>query len=89
MLFEMERVLKPGGYFFARLASGIGIESLVKDSGDGRYLLPDGSIRYLVNQEQLLDYTQQLNARLVEPIKTTNVQNLRCMTTWCLQKQLE
>lgn len=86
MLHSMWRVLKPGGYFFARLASNIGIESLLYDVGNGRYLLPDGSERFLVNKQMLLQYTKQLNANLYEPIKTTNVQNLRCMTTWCLQK---
>lgn len=86
MLLSMWRVLKPGGYLFARLASDIGIETLVQDLGNGRYLLPDGSERFLVNQQLLLQYTESLNARLHEPIKTTNVQNLRCMTTWCLQK---
>jgi len=87
MLHSMWRVLKPGGYFFARLASDIGIESLVQNLGNGRYLLPDGSERFLVNEEMLLGYTQMLNGHLHEPIKTTNVQNLRCMTTWCLQKR--
>jgi SAM-dependent methyltransferase len=86
MLRSMWRVLKPGGYLFARLASDIGIETLVENLGSGRYLLPDGSQRFLVNEEMLLDYTNDLNGKLYEPIKTTNVQNLRCMTTWCLQK---
>lgn len=86
MLQSMWRVLKPGGYLFARLASDIGIETLIKSLGNGRYLLPDGSERFLVNQEMLLNYTKMLNARLYEPIKTTNVQNMRCMTTWCVQK---
>lgn len=86
MLNEMWRVLKPGGYFFARLASDIGIETLVKPIGNGRYLLPDGSERYLVTQHMLLQYSSDLGAHLHEPIKTTNVQNLRCMTTWCLRK---
>jgi tellurite methyltransferase len=86
MIRSMWRVLKPGGYLFARLASDIGIETLVHQLGNGRYLLPDGSERFLVNQQFLLEYTESLQARLYEPIKTTNVQNLRCMTTWCLQK---
>jgi tellurite methyltransferase len=86
MLRSMWRVLKPGGYLFVRLASDIGIETLVENLGSGRYLLPDGSERFLVNEEMLLDYTNDLNGKLYEPIKTTNVQNLRCMTTWCLQK---
>lgn len=86
MLISMWRVLKPGGYLFARLASDIGIENKVQHIENGRYLLPDGSERFLVNQQVLLDYTNKLTGHLFEPIKTTNVQNLRCMTTWCLQK---
>jgi SAM-dependent methyltransferase len=86
MLQSIWRVIKPGGYFFARLASDIGIEDLVIATGNGRYILPDGSERFLVNQEKLLKFSNQLNATFIEPIKTTNVQNLRCMTTWCLQK---
>jgi len=86
MLISMWRVLKPGGYFFARLASDIGLEALVIPVGHGRYLLPDGSERFLVNEHMLQHYTRAINARLYEPIKTTNVQNMRCMTTWCLQK---
>ena len=86
MIHSMWRVLKSGGYLFARIASDIGIETLVHSQGNGRYLLPDGSERFLVNQQMLLQYTDRLNGRLHEPIKTTNVQNLRCMTTWCLQK---
>jgi tellurite methyltransferase len=86
MLRSAWRVLKSGGYLFARLASNIGIEDAVIDLGAGRYLLPDGSERYLVDEQTLLRYTQQLHGQLHEPIKTTNVQNLRCMTTWCVQK---
>ncbi|MGY0035977.1 class I SAM-dependent methyltransferase [Pedobacter sp. NJ-S-72] len=86
MLIAMWKVIKPGGYFFARLASDIGIERFIEHLDNGRYLLPDGTERFLVNEQVLLDYTEELNGYLYEPIKTTNVQNLRCMTTWCLQK---
>ncbi|TFB27906.1 class I SAM-dependent methyltransferase [Pedobacter alluvionis] len=86
MLSAMWRVLKPGGYFFCRLASEIGIESLVRFIGNGRYILPDGSERFLVNQEMLVRFTNKLGGKLHEPIKTTNVQNMRAMTTWCVRK---
>jgi SAM-dependent methyltransferase len=87
MLQACNNVLKPGGYFFARLASKIGIETRIMHQGNGRYLLPDGSERFLVDEEMLLMLTGKFNGQLVEPIKTTNVQNLRCMTTWCVQKK--
>ncbi|RFZ90440.1 class I SAM-dependent methyltransferase [Mucilaginibacter conchicola] len=86
MLRSMWRVLKPGGYFFARLASDIGITDKVQHLGNSRYVLPDGSQRFLVDEEMLMEYTVDLGAELFEPIKTTNVQGLRCMTTWCLRK---
>ncbi len=87
MLHSIWRVLKPGGFFFARLAADIGIETFVKPLESGRYLLPDGSVRYLVNHDSLITYTRELNGELYEPIKTTNVDNLRAMTTWCVRKK--
>jgi SAM-dependent methyltransferase len=85
MLDEMWRVLARGGLFFARLASSIGIEPLLSDT-TGRVRLPDGSDRFVVDQQLLLDAGYERNATLLDPIKTTNVQNQRCMTTWVLQK---
>jgi len=86
MLSSMWSALKPGGYFFCRLASEIGIETSVRFIGNGRYILPDGSERFLVNQEMLQRLTKRLDGHIYEPIKTTNVQNMRAMTTWCVRK---
>jgi len=86
MLQSMWNRLEQGGILFMRLASNIGIEPLIEPMGNGKYALPDGTIRYLVDQNELLKYTENMNATLVEKIKTTNVQDIRCMTTWILKK---
>jgi SAM-dependent methyltransferase len=89
MLRELWRVLRPGGLFFARLASTIGLEAKVRWLTTRRARLPDGSERFLADEPFLVAWTAHLGAKFVEPLKTTNVQNLRCMTTWVLEKQGE
>lgn len=86
MLNKMWEVLKPGGVFFCRLASSIALEDRIQHMKGRHFRLPDGSTRFLVDEEFLLQHTARLQGRQIEPIKTVNVQNLRCMTTWCLQK---
>jgi ubiquinone/menaquinone biosynthesis C-methylase UbiE len=86
MLREMWRVLKPGGLFFCRLASTIGMESRFRQIKGRRFLLPDSSERYLVDEEMLMRFTASLGGRLMDPLKTTVVQNQRCMTTWVVRK---
>jgi SAM-dependent methyltransferase len=85
MLSETWRVLKPGGLFFARLGSRIGME--FEQVADGRYLIGDGSEWFLVDEEMLLELTEEMDGVLVDPLKTTIVQNYRCMTTWVLRKR--
>ncbi|RMH21572.1 MAG: class I SAM-dependent methyltransferase [Gemmatimonadetes bacterium] len=85
MVAEMGRVLRPGGLLWARLASSIGIEDRIRTLGDGRYRLPDGSDRFLVDEAMLTSWSARLGGRLVDPIKTTHVQGLRCMTTWVVR----
>jgi SAM-dependent methyltransferase len=85
MVQGMWRVLAPNGLLFARLASNIGLESTVGPAG--RVVrLPDGSTRFVVDEVMLLAWTERLGGRLADPIKTTNVQQQRCMTTWCVIK---
>lgn len=86
MVDEMWRVLKPGGMLFARLASSIGIETRVRPVGRGWFSLPDGTERFLVDEAMLNAAMRRLGATSLEPLKTTNVANLRCMTTWVLGK---
>jgi len=85
MVDELWRVLAPGGLLFARLASTIGIESLVGAAGC-QVRLPDGTDRFVVDEAMLRAATTRLGGRLLDPIKTTNVEQQRCMTTWVVEK---
>jgi len=87
MLRGSWRVLKPGGLFFCRLASTIGIESQVERIQGRRHRLPDGSERYLVDEVLLDSITERLGVELADPLKTTIVHNQRSMTTWVLRKK--
>ena len=86
MLRGTWRVLKPGGLMFCRLASSIGMERQIERIEGRRFLLPDGSERYLVDEEFLRTRTAALGGRLLDPLKTTIVQDQRCMTTWVVRK---
>jgi len=85
MVRGMWGTLVPGGLLFCRLASSTGIESRVRAVGSGRYLLPDGSERYLVSESRLVELTETLGGTLVDPIKSTIVQDMRCMATWVVR----
>ncbi len=85
MLAELWRVLKPGGMLFCRLGSRIGMD--FERLRENIFLIGDGSKWFLVDEDMLLDLTEELNAVLVDPLKTTIVQDLRCMTTWVLRKR--
>ena len=87
MLLESWRVLKPGGLFFCRLASLIGMESQFERIQGRRYRSPDGAERYLVDEVLLGSLTERLGGELADPLKTTVVQNQRSMTTWVVRKK--
>ena len=84
---EMWRVLASGGLLFCRLASTIGIEDQVRPLGGRRYLLPDGSTRFLVDAGYLMATTSHLGGTLLDPLKTTVVQGMRARTTWVVRKR--
>jgi SAM-dependent methyltransferase len=87
MVSEMWRVLTPRGIFFARLASTIGLEEKIELLAGRRYHLPDGSDRFLVDEEMLRHTTASLGGEWLEPFKTVVVSNMRSMSNWCLRKQ--
>ena len=86
MLEGSWRVLRRGGLFFCRLASSIGMEDRVRPIAGRRHRLPDGSDRYLVDEPMLMALTRALGGELLDPLKTSIVQNQRCMTTWVVRK---
>ncbi|MFZ0663245.1 MAG: class I SAM-dependent methyltransferase [Acidobacteriaceae bacterium] len=85
MLSELWRVLRPGGMLFCRLGSRIGMDFEWIEGN--RYVIGDGSEWYLVDEEMLAALAEEKNAVVVDPLKTTVVEDLRCMTTWVLRKR--
>jgi SAM-dependent methyltransferase len=85
MLKELWRVLRPGGMLFCRLGSRIGMN--FERLRGNIFRINDGSEWFLVDEAELMQLTTQMNAVLVDPLKTTIVQDHRCMTTWVLRKR--
>lgn len=86
MLREMWRVLRRGGLFFARLATDIGHETRVRPLGNRRFIMPDGDERFLVDEAYIMAATGRVGGTLVDPLKTSVVQNTRSMMTWVARR---
>ncbi len=82
---ELWRVLRPGGMLFCRLGSRIGMD--FEPVRADIFRVGDGSEWFLVDEDMLLELVEELNAVLVDPLKTTIVQDYRCMTTVVLRKR--
>jgi SAM-dependent methyltransferase len=85
MVEELWRVLRPGGLLFTRLGSRIGME--FPRLRANVYQIGDGSEWFLVDEAALMNMTAQMDGVLVDPLKTTIVQDYRCMTTWVVRKR--
>ncbi|MGA7110247.1 MAG: class I SAM-dependent methyltransferase [Terracidiphilus sp.] len=85
MLKELWRVLKPGGLLFCRLGSRIGMD--FEPVRGHIFRIRDGAEWFLVDEAMLMRLTDDLNGVMVDPLKTTIVQDHRCMTTWVLRKR--
>lgn len=86
MFEHLYRVLKPGGLLFIRMASSFGLEEDLEGAGDGKFLLPDGSLRFLLDQPLLDEMFSTYPGKLLEPVKSVLVQDARSMTTLVLEK---
>lgn len=99
MVAEIVRVLKPNGSLFIRMTSDIGIEDKVHRLGPpdpldaldplagGVYQIPDGSTRFLLTRSLLAETMQKNKLSFLEPFKTVNVNDLRCMSTLVLNRR--
>ena len=86
MVGEMWRVLRPGGMLLVRLSSSIGLEHRITRVDGRLYRTTSGAVRYLADEAWIREITDRLGGEWMEPLKTTNVQDERCMTTWVLRK---
>ncbi len=85
MVTELWRCLRQGGLLFCRLGSRIGME--FEEVRANVFRIGDGSEWFLVSERALVEMTRQMNAVMVDPLKTTVVQDYRCMTTWVTRKR--
>jgi tellurite methyltransferase len=86
MVGEMWRVLRPGGVFFARLASSDGHAGNLEPLGGRRYRLPGGAEWLLADEGLLREMAAALQGEMLDPLKTVVVHGARSMAVWCLRK---
>jgi len=86
MFAELVRVVKVNGVLFIRMTSNIGIENNIDKISEGVYTIPDGSTRFLLTKELLKKLLKKHNLSFIEPLKTVNVNDLRCMSTLVLRR---
>jgi SAM-dependent methyltransferase len=86
MIREIHRVLKPGGIFWFRMTTGFG--GILEESqslGNGKYLLSDGSERFLLTQAHV-DNLEKLSFRHLENPKSVLVHGQRAMGVFVMEK---
>lgn len=86
MIDEISRVLKPGGTFWFRMCTGFGgILEKSKDLGEGKYLLPDESERFVFQEKHLIKLLEK-GFNFLEAPKTVLVLEQREMGIFVLEK---
>lgn len=86
MFSSLVKLLAKSGVLFIRMTSDIGIENKVQEIKNGTYSIPDGSIRYLLTRLKMNEMIQKYDLEFIEPLKTVNVNDMRCMSTLVLRK---
>lgn len=87
MVEDMMRVLKPGGIFFLRMTTSEGgMVEKSPDLGDGVYLLPDGSERFLLTDDLEKEIVSKYELKYLEPAKSVLVHGQRSMGVFVWEK---
>lgn len=86
MIRELYRCMQPKASLFIRMNSDIGLEDRVEDLGDGRYLNPDGSERFLLNRSIIVSM-EDIGLAHLEPPKHVRVADERVMSTLVMVKK--
>ncbi|MDI1321569.1 MAG: class I SAM-dependent methyltransferase [Algoriphagus sp.] len=86
MMNEMMRVLKPGGILWFRMTTAFGgMKEESRELVGGKYLLPDGSERFLITQEHV-DKLLEKGLRFLEVPKSVLVHGQRTMGVFVFEK---
>lgn len=83
MFAEIYRVLKPSGTLLIRVASDIGLDGKKPFVQDGK---SKEMGTFYITRQLISEIVESFSLKLLEPIKTTNVQDVRAMTTLVFQK---
>lgn len=83
MFSELARVLQPNGTLFIRMASTIGMEGIATHLSDPK---TNRSGTYFLTRAKIGELARLHSLELIELVKTTNVQDLRAMTTLVMRK---
>jgi len=87
MLDEMMRVLKPRGIFFLRMCTDAGhILANAPHLGEGVYLLPDGSERFILTKRLEKEMLSRYEMEYLESPKSVLVHGQRSMGVFVLRK---
>lgn len=86
MFQELHRVLKRGGLLFIRMTTDVGMEKKSKTMGNGRFLLPDNSVRFLLTNKLMGELVDRFGYSFEENFKSVVVDEMRSMGTLVLRK---
>lgn len=78
--------LAPGGILLVRTLTVGNMQRVLNNLGDGRYLLPNRDIRFLLTKEDAEIFSINLGGILIEPIREVNVFRKRSFIIWVLRK---